>query len=62
MVVLSTRLTVGGIELARKFVELVGQEVSITVHRDVDIRVAEMVLNRFRVYAAADEQRRAGMT
>jgi len=34
------------IELCREVNELIGQELPVSVHRDIDVRVAEVMLDR----------------
>lgn len=47
------------VELNGDVVELVGEEVPIAIHRDVDVRAAEVVLDRVRVNTTTDEHGRA---
>lgn len=44
-----------GVELSGKVVELVGEKVSVAVHRDVDVRVTEVGLDHLRVHTTTDE-------
>ena len=55
-------MTVGGIELSGEVAELLGEEMPVAVHRDVDARVSKVMLDRLRVNAATDQHRCAGVT
>jgi hypothetical protein len=44
-----------------EFVELIRKEMSIPIHRDIDTRVSEVMLDRLGVDAPADQHGRAGV-
>jgi hypothetical protein len=46
-------------ELRGEVIELVGEQVAVSIHRDLDARVTEVMLDRFRVDALADQETRA---
>jgi type I restriction enzyme R subunit len=53
------RTRVHDVETVSEIVDLVGEQVTVAIHRDVDARVTKMVLDRLGMNALTDQQARA---